>query len=380
MQAPDDYFFRRQMAALLNNPDAVRKRIAADAMLERALTAPVIDLELLKRALANGAAPDRPVNGVPPMHIAASQKAFRAFMLLADYGASPGDHDAAGKTAFDVIAEKGFTAVKAFFTGERAPPKTSGAVLVTSYQRRMNAVLADAIRTGSPEAVVAALELGADAKGRGMDYPPLHLAVVSGRTEKVDILLAAGANPDAVNAVGGKAADMVWQMNPALIFSAVWYKMADHLKASGLDAASLRRPEDMSLDDMRRPPAPGQDATVLHLLATAGKFDIVFDRMAKFPKERLTADDFLKYSTTLRETVLFGLGRQGRLRDVFSSAVWQGRIEEMTRLWCEVEKNPLFRSQVDFDAVRETVLDVRRNSFRRKGADGRFHLGKNPPK
>lgn len=380
MQAPDDYSFRRQMAALVNNSEAVKRRIAADAMLERAMTAPVIDLDLLKRALARGAAPDRPINGVPPMHIAASQKAFRAFMLLADYGASPADHDATGRTAFDVVAEKGWTAVKAFFTGVRAPAKQPGGVIVTSYQRRMNAVLADAIRAGSTEAVAAALELGADAKGRGMDYPPLHLAVVTGRTDKVDIVLAAGADPDAVNAVGGKAADMIWQMNPVLIFSAVWYKMMDHLKACGLDAPTLRKPEDMSLEDMRKPPAPGQDATVLHLLATAGKFDIVFERMKKFPKERLTADDFLKYSTSLRETVLFGLGRHGKLRDVFSSAVWQGRIEEMSRLWAEAEKNPLFRAQVDFEAVKKAVLDVRRNSFRRKGADGRFHLGKNPPK
>ncbi len=356
---------RRRM---LDDPAQADALIRADRNLIAAMMRNPIDHKSLGDALRDHANPDRLViNGMPALHVAVHKRDIRALSLLLDHGARVDDWDAEGATALDEAYRKGFAEgvrrLKLFraetrliaASGDEEPEPVEAA----AYQIRMNKHLLKMIERGDAVQVRQAIDLGADVNMMdGYSFmPPLHAAAVRCQPDKVKILLDAGADVFRHTKNGEDVLDALWQAPPRQLFGPEWQAVYDCLREKGYNNLFPRHPADMTLDDLRQPLPDGKkDApTLLHYLVRCGHADVVFDVLKRNPDDRLTAAEMLAVAPRYRKTLVEAFAETGRLADVFTADVWQGRLEEMMSLKPHADKAFSFQ-KVDFD---KAAADVR---------------------
>ncbi len=361
-----DAEFVQRLKDILADENATARRIAADRLLMKALSGSVIDTQLLRKALEAGACPDRPVEGSPPLNIAVRQKSFSAYFTLVTYGASFSDRDAKGDTSLGEAAKKGVRSIRKFLVGEDIPFENSAAADAGTYQRRIDLVLEDILRHGTLPQVKAVLELGAKPE-TGLDA-----AVLSMDTAKIGVLLDAGAPASALDA------GLLWGVPKDRFHTKEWHALADYLAGKGCVVTGAAKPEDMNLDDLRRvvPVAGKKGATVMHVLADAGKFDAVLDYLKKNPAQRLTSEDFLAKGGPYDFALVTVLAREKKLADIFTTDIWQGRVEEMNAVWEHVEKFYGAREQVEIGKAKKAVADYRREKLGQMARKKNYKIGK----
>lgn len=358
---------RRRM---LNDPVQAARLIAADRALIAAMKCNPVDLSALTAALKNDACPDRVViNGMPALHVAIHKRDIKALDLLLRHAARTDDWDVEGATVMDEAYRKrfheGIKLLKLFNAetrvyrapGEDAPEE----VYAPSYEMRMNSLLLNMIRRGTPAQVQLALDLGANVHVRqeGLSFtPPLHAAIAQCEPDKVKLLLDAGADVFARAGRGEDAVDMLWQAPAEKLLSAEWYAIFDRLYQHGYNNLFVRDPKQFTLDDLRQPlPNGDRDApTLLQHLVHSGHAAVVFDILKKNPQDHLTAADFARENKKLRKTLLETCAEKGLLQNIFTVDIWQGRLEEMLSLRPLVENSYLMRNKVDFN---KAAADVR---------------------
>ncbi len=357
--------FVRRLKGILADESATQRRIDADRLLMKALSKPVIDTQALRKALEAGACPDRPVAGLPPLNIAVRQKSFSAYFTLVTYGASFSDRDAEGNTSLGEVAKKGVRGIRKFLTGEEACFQEQDVTDTGTYQRRIDIVLEDILRDGDVRQVKAVLDLGAKPE-TGLDA-----AILSMDTAKIETLLNAGARAEMLDA------DLLWRMQKDKFYTKEWHALADYLALKGCAVTGVAKPEDMNLHDLRRVvPAGKKGATVMHVLADAGKFDVVLDYLKKNPEQRLTSEDFLATGGPYDFALVTVLARDKKLADVFTTGIWQGRVEEMAAVWDHVDKFYGAREQVDITKVKKAVADFRREKLGQMARKKNYKIGK----
>jgi hypothetical protein len=151
----------------------------------------------------------------------------------------------------------------------------------------------------------------------------------------------------------------------------------DELRAGGYQTLFSKHPADFTLADLRQPlpeeatrRGPARELvpppTLLHHLVANGKTDFVFDVLKRNPNDRLTAQDMLTRSEKDRETLLEAFSRASVLPRIFTSEIWQDRLEEMLSLKQHVDKSLRMRNAVDFNKAAADVRACRLQELKRK--------------
>lgn len=355
---------------------------AADNRFLAAMKRSVIDHAEIEAALKAGACPDRVLpGGLPPVH-AAVERGDAAFLkLLIEYDAELSDTDNDGASALDAAYRNHFTLGIRLLSDAGAnfqligndPRYLPDEVLVSNYQTRIDKVLMRAIHKGTTEEVERALRLGADAnaienaEGRAR-YSALHLAIARCDTGKVNALLAAGADVHAVSGRGETSLDMLWWVGAKDLLGTAWHEIYKTLDAKGGRTLFSRRPEELTITDLRAYVPIGLDGktTALHFLVRMGKMDFVMDAIAR-SKGGLTRADLLKRSDYYGgETLLEAFIASRRLSSLFTAAVWRDRLDEMLALRPYIDADPRARVQVDFDAAVRDIYKYQREELSRR--------------
>jgi ankyrin repeat protein len=351
------------------DPETADRLIAADGLLIAALKKNPVDIDGLRAALAAEACPDRiVVNGLPALHVAIHKQDLAVLDLLLRHGARTDDIDAQGAVALDEAYRRrfreGIDLLRRFGAETRqvgGEPPDLDDIYAPSYQSRVNGFLFEMVRKGTARQVGQALALGADPNAEDtharVNFPPLHLAVARCDMEKVEKLLAAGADIFARNGYGEEVADMIWYAPREKLFTPEWFALFDGLYERGYNNLFVKHPADLTLDDLRRPVPGGgtNDASLLHYLVHMGHADFVFGVLEKNPAERLTAADLLKKSRYHVETLLEAFNAHNLLPRLFSADLWQDRLDEMLTLRPLVEKNILMRGRLDFNKAAAEI-------------------------
>lgn len=355
--------------------DAARaaRQIEADNRFIAAMSAPVVDHAQVEAALKDGASPDRILpEGRPALHAAVRRGDAALLALLIKYDAELSDTDADGATALDCAYSARFAQGIRLLSEEGAPLRLTGAdpryFLPDegngNYQKRVDAVLIRTVYKGTADELRRVLALGADpnaiehAEGRAR-YSALHLAISRCDPEKVGALLSAGADVRAVSGRGESAFDMLWWVGSKDLLGAAWFDIYRMLDEKGARPRFSRRPEELTLADLRATVPIGLDGktSTLHFLVRMGKMDLVMDVVAR-SGEGLTQADLMKRSGYYGgETLLEAFVASRHLSRLFTAAVWRDRLDEMLALQPRIEADPRARAQVDFDAA---VRDIRR--------------------
>lgn len=386
----DDFDPEQKRRAMLDDPEKAERLIAADRRLIAAMNRNPIDLEGLRNALTDEACPDRIViNGMPALHVAIHKQDIKALDLLLRHAARTDDWDIEGATVMDEAYRKRFQEGIKLLKLFNAEPRIYGEpghekaeeVYAPSYEMRMNQLLFKMIRFGTAKQVAQAIELGANvnmtpAPGQPF-WPPLHVAVAQCELDKVKVLLDAGADVFARSSNGQEVCDVQWETPGVKFLSAEWDQVYDCLHERGYTNLFVKHPRDFTLNDLRQPlpqPEPKRDMrgeiiqprTVMHHLVATGHADVIFDALARHPEDQLTATDFLTRSTRDRKTLLEAFGDAGLLPKIFTSEIWQDRLEEMMSLRPQLEKTLSLRYKVDFNKASADVRECRLRELKKK--------------
>lgn len=362
--------------------DAVRI-IAADRQMIAALLSHPIDLKNLRDALKNDANPDRHIiNGFPALHVAIEKHDIKALEILLRYSARTDDIDATGAVALDVAHRRHFKeAVKLLELHGAETRLAKGEepdlsdIYAPNYQRRINNLLNEMVRKGTAEQVQQMIDLGAEVNHidphSNPGFPMLHHAACLCDVEKVKILLANGADPLQKSSRGHDVTDTMWQARIENLYSEKWLQIHDLVREAGYTNLFDHHPLKLDANDLRRNVViSGKgDPTLMQYLVDNNKADIVLDILARESSEPLTAQELTQRQSApgmMRSTLLESFGRAGKLSRIFTAAVWQGRVDEMLSLRTAVEKNPLFKPQVDFDTAYNDVMAQRLKILRAK--------------
>jgi len=362
--------------------DKTRQQQAADNALIAAMRAPVMDVDKVQAALQAGANADRIiVAGTPALHMAIEHKDLAVLQLLLKFDADVSDVDAKGLSVLDKAYQKQFGA------GIRALTEAGAKLRVTgceehgiipedgeNYQTRIDEVMFRALRGGSVDEVSRALSLGADVNAVesyvSPGYCALHLAISRCDVAKVQLLLDNGADVRVTSGRGETSLDMLWWAGPKELLGDDWHKIFKALEDKGARTLFSRHPSELTLEDLRRTVPIGLDGetNALHFLVRMNKTDFVMDVINRDPGG-LTADDLMKRSGFYKnETLLEAFTAGKRLGDVFTAAVWQGRLEEMMSMRPIVDQNHLARAQVDFEQAKSDILRHRQKDLRDKAS------------
>ena len=385
----DEFDPEQKRRKLLEDPAQAERLIAADKRLIAAMNKMPIDLDGLKKALTDDACPDRVIiNGLPALHVAIHKHDIKALDLLLRHAARTDDWDIDGATVMDEAYRKrfpeGIKLLKLFHAetriyGEPGRDKPEE-VFAPSYEMRMTELLCKMIRYGTAQQARQAIDLGANVnppKPDGPWWPPLHIAVSQCDPEKVKVLVEAGADVFAHTSKGQEVIDVLWDAPPAKLLGRGWLETFDYLHQKGYHNLFVKHPFEFTLEDLRQPlptvvalrgpqKERVQPSSYMHHLVRTGHGEVVFDALKRNPQDRLTAKDFLTRSEQERETFLEACGTAGLLPRVFSSEVWQGRLEEMMTLRPAVEKSLFLKHKVDFNKAAADVRECRLQELKRK--------------
>lgn len=388
----DEFDPEQKRRAMLDDPEKAERLIAADRRLISAMNKNPIDLEGLRGALTDDACPDRLIiNGLPALHVAIHKHDIKALDLLLRHAARTDDWDIDGATAMDEAYRKRFVEGIKMLKLFSAEPRIYGEpghdkpdeVYAPSYEMRMNQLLFKMIRFGTAKQVGQAIELGANVNMPPPNpsqpfWPPLHVAVAQCELDKVKVLVESGADLFARSSRGQEVCDVQWETPSVKLLSPEWDQIFDYLKDSGYNNLFLKHPRDFTLGDLRQTLPLSEDRrvgskseiirprTMLHHLVVTGHADVVFNVLERNPGDCLTAEDFLTRSDRDRKTLLEACGDAGLLPKIFSSDIWQDRLEEMMSLRPQVEKSLYMRNRVDFNKASADVRARRLQELKKK--------------
>lgn len=368
---------------LAQDPVAAARIIAADRQMIAAMLSHPIDLKKLRDALKNDANPDRHViNGFPALHVAIEKRDLKALEILLRYSARTDDIDATGAVALDIAHRRHFReAVKMLELHGAETRLAKGEepdlsdIYAPNYQRRINNLLNEMVRKGSAEQVQQMIDLGAQVNAidphSNPGFPMLHHAACLCDVEKVKILLANGADPLQKSSRGHDVTDTMWQARIENLYSDKWLQIHDLLREAGYANFFDHHPLKLDAHDLRQKVVISgpDDPTLMQYLVDNNKGDLVLDILARDASLPLTAQELsarLESKGMRRGSLLESFGRAGKLSRVFTAAVWQGRVDEMLSLRTAVEKNPMFKPQVDFDTAYNDVMAQRLKILRAK--------------
>lgn len=376
----DDEPLQRVICGIVADPDKAASQIAADERFMAALEKPVIDHAEIEAALEAGANPDRMLKGgIPALHAAVERQDEKLVALLIRYDAELGDVDSNGATALDTAYRVRAPQIIRQLTEAGAPFRQIGADPryflpddENNYQKRIDAALLNAVRKGTPADMRRALALGAspdaleNATGRAR-YCALHLAIAHCDPAKVEVLLNAGADVHAVSGRGETSMDMLWWVGAKDLLGPAWQDIYQKLDARGARTLFSRRPEELTITDLRANVPIGLDGktTAMHFLVRMGKVDFVMDVIAR-SKSGLMRADLLKRSDYYGgETLLEAFIASRKLSSLFTSAVWRDRLDDMLGLRPYIENNPRAKPQVDFDRAARDIRRYQQELLRR---------------
>lgn len=375
----DDPPMQRLLAATVADPEKAAKQAAADNKLIAAMSGHTIDVRKVEAALLDGANPDRIIReGYPALHVAVRRQNLPLLELLIRYDANLDDVDSEGNSVLDAAYQERFGAGVRVLSDAGAKMRLTGLDACDmipgegeNYQRRIDEMMFRALRGGTAAEVKNALALGADPNAEEYyahpAYCALHLAIARCDLEKVTLLLDAGAKVERTSGRGESSLDMLWWAGARDLFNDDWYKIFRLLEDRGARTLFSRRPDEMTLDDLRRNVPIGLDGetSAMHFLVRMGKMDFVMDVIRR-DENGLTLDDLNRRSSYYKDETLFdAFVSSKRLSDVFTAHVWQGRLEEMLSLQKAVNDNPKARWQVDFDEAKRDVLRYRRRQLQK---------------
>lgn len=369
---------------LAQDPVAAARIVAADRQMIAALLSHPIDLKNLRDALKNDANPDRPIiNGFPALHVAIEKHDIKALEILLRYSARTDDIDSEGQVALDVAHRRHFKeAVKMLELHGAETRLAKGEepdlsdIYAPNYQRRINNLLTEMVRKGTPEQVQQMIDLGAEVNAidphSNPGFPALHHAACLCDVEKVKILLANGADPLQKSTRGHNVTDTMWQARVENLYSEKWLQIHDLVREAGYTNLFDHHPLKLDANDLRQNVAiSGKgDPTLMQYLVDNGKADMVLDILARDGGAHpLTAAELSKRDGSPhahRGTLLDSFGRACKLSEVFTAAVWQGRVDEMLSLRGAVEANFAWQRQVDFEKAYNDVMAQRLKILRAK--------------
>ncbi len=368
---------------LAQDPAAATRIIAADKKMIAAMLANPIDLKNLRAALKEDANPDRHIiNGFPAMHVAIEKRDLKALEALLRYGARTDDIDSEGQVALDVAHRRHFKEAVKMLEMHGADTRLAKGQepdlsdeYAPNYQRRINRLLNDMVRNGTPEQVQQMIDLGAQVNHidthSNPGFPVLHHAACLCDVEKVKILLANGADPLQRSSRGHDVTDTMWQSRIENLYSDKWLQIHDLVRDAGYTNLFDHHPLKLDANDLRQKVAiSGQhDPTLMQYLVDNNQSDRVLDILGRDASSPLTAQELssrLETTGMWRGSLLESFGRAGKLSRIFTAAVWQGRVDEMLSLRPAVEKNPMFKPQVDFDTAYNDVMAQRLKILRAK--------------
>lgn len=376
---------QKMLCDLVSNADAAARQVDADNRLMAAMAPRVMDLPAMERALQDGACPDRVLpGGMPALHAAIARGNLDAIALLVKYDAELSDTDADGATPLDAAYRSHFPQAIRLLSDAGAPFRLIGADPryfmdeddTANYQARINNALIVAVHKGSADDVKRALQLGADANA--VEYRPgdarysaLHLAIARCDADKVNVLLDGGANVHAVSGRGETSMDMLWWVGAKDLLGTTWHDIYKTLDARGGRTLFSRRPEELTLTDLRAFVPIGLDGktTALHFLVRMGKMDLVMDAIAR-SKDGLTRGDMFRRSDYYGgERLLDAFIASRRLSEVFTADVWRDRLGDMLSMREHVDADPRARLQVNFDAAARDIRHYQQKLLRQQAAD-----------
>ncbi|HYD16929.1 MAG TPA: hypothetical protein VEF76_00455 [Patescibacteria group bacterium] len=364
---------------LAQDAGSAARVVAADRQMIAALLSNPTDLKALRAALKADANPDRSViNGHPALHVAIHRRDLKALEILLRYAPRTDDIAPDGAVALDVAHRLRWAEGVRLLQLHGAEPRLAKGeppdlddIYEPSYQKRINGLLYQMVRKGTPEQVQQMIDLGADVNARdphsNPSFPPLHHAACICDEAKVEILLKAGADVLMKSTRGHEITDTMWQSRPEHLYSDAWLRIHDRLRQAGYTNLFDVHPLKLDAAQLREKVFIGgrEDPTLLQYLVNNGKADTVIDLLTKPGAPALTAAELLKKDTTgFGGTLLDSFGRAGKLSRIFTAAVWQGRVEEMMSLRPAVENNFTNKKQVEFDAAYQEVLGQRLKDLR----------------
>ncbi len=368
---------------LAQDPAAAARIIVADRKMIAAMLADPIDLKNLRAALKEDANPDRHIiNGFPALHVAIEKRDLKALEALLRYSARTDDIDAEGRVALDLAHRRHFKEAVKMLEMHGAETRLAKGEepdlsddYAPNYQRRINNLLHEMVRKGSAEQVQQMIDLGAQVNAidphSNPGFPMLHHAACLCDVDKVKILLANGADPLQKSSRGHDVTDTMWQARIENIYSEKWLQIHDLVRAAGYTNLFDHHPLKLDAHDLRQNVViSGKgDPSLMQYLVDNGRADMVLDILGRDAAMPLTAQELNKRVTApgmMRSTLLESFGRAGKLSRIFTAAVWQGRVDEMLSLRPTVEKNPMFKPQVDFDTAYNDVMAQRLKILRAK--------------
>jgi ankyrin repeat protein len=378
----DDQPLEKILFSLVGDAEKAARQADADNRLIAAMQAPVVDRAAVEAALHDGACPDRILpGGMPPVHAAVQRGDLDLLRLLIKYDAELSDTDNEGASALDTAYRLNFVQGIRVLSDAGAPFCLIGNdprylpddILVTNYQTRIDNVLMSAVHKGTADDVKRALALGANAnavenaKGRAR-YSALHLSIARCDVQKVTTLLDAGADVHAASGRGETSLDMLWWVGAKDLLGTAWYDIYKILDARGGRTLFSRRPEELTLTDLRATVPIGLDGktSALHFLVRMGKMDLVMAAIER-SEDGLTRADLMKRSDYYGgETLLDAFVASRRLSLLFTAAVWRGRLEDMLSLKPQIDADPRARAQVDFDSAARDIRRYQQNELSRR--------------
>ena len=144
---------------------------------------------ITQKLLAGGADPNDSKRSLPPLIYAVIHSQGECVDTLLYYGADPNVHDARGNSALHIAVSNGDVLSVASLLKHRADPFANN--------RDNDTLMCLACLNSCPGAVECLLKARCDVlTHRPEEPPPLIAAISRGSVECVDLLLAAGANPD----------------------------------------------------------------------------------------------------------------------------------------------------------------------------------------
>ena len=384
----EDDGFNERFEELVGDPKALEARVYADDCLQDVLLGARPELNLVQAALDQGASPNRPIiNGYPPLHLAVHRGKMDLLKAFYDSGARVNDVDDGGRTALDEALRLGFKEAAVYLEerdGKTRAELDEKKIHVSSYQRRINdfMLMQAGGNTGSQyTGLQAALLLGGDPNSveeerAAASYPALHCAVASCHVKKVRLLIKAGSDIHATSALGESAMDALWYPQDGRFLSPEWHEIFDLLKAAGCGGFFTKKPAEMTLADMRQtvPVKTKEKMTVLEFLAETGHFDIVFERLKNNPQEMLGYADFVRDEKMPFNNLIGRLSRKNLLKRVFTPEVFQGRHEEMYRVWQAV--GPYYRKQVDIEHACRDAVNYKMESLKKQDRKHSYNLNR----
>lgn len=343
------------------------------------MTARLVDMDALRAALNNPETNiDRHINGYTPLHIAISRHQFDAVVALVAAGADIDKPDYQGYTPYDYCCRYSFAQAEAYLKEAGAEAALYGAyygqplygeeVLETHHP---NVQQLFALSHHNQDRLRQALDNGADPNSRVYNAQRLilHMAMIDCNVDAVRLLLAAGANPAAPMPDGCPMCEVMWRSAARHYFTPRWHETYDLVEERGGMGLFAKNPKDWGVAELRLSNHT-YGKNFLSLLCEAGRLDIVRDIARRDTAGFLNADDFLKDNGK----ILRGIYREGLLPQLFTTDIWQGRLEEMMRVYNACTPQMQKYGKVDIQAACAAVVCYRQNKMAEKARQKGFRL------